>query len=451
MVPTLKQKHFSAVYLAQSEQRKSAFKDAKTGKSLTTWMCAGVQCELQQMERFAGVSSCAHLVDSLRSTLLPTIVQSWPVVAPSMMTLPPQANRCDIPQRPTSQLSETTSAVSGGDATGSGDRITLEVAHDSEDGQKSMKDDTQDIRTTVLDEGIVKFDVCINNEVEKNKTSVAQPVKTNGKRRVQCMKCLKTFCDKGALKIHNSAVHLKEMHKCTVSGCEMMFSSRRSRNRHSANPNPKLHTSAPQRQFDNFQNDAIPNVHHSVKADSSQFLPGTSDASSSHTFIIHSPTSPTSSDNSFSGSQQSEHPPEQKTVPCGGTRKRKSERPTKIAVDDSTKKSIDGLNERSFHGPRIDSAKELSEGTIPLDLTNVKSDEKDIAVSASSKSRNSPFNGFAQSVVANSVANGILNPTLTEMIRLLQQAQMSIIPPGHAALHNLNLLQLMQTQQNVGN
>ena len=33
------------------------------------------------------------------------------------------------------------------------------------------------------------------------------------------------------------------MHRCTVDGCTMMFSSRRSRNRHSANPNPKLHTS----------------------------------------------------------------------------------------------------------------------------------------------------------------------------------------------------------------
>nr|SIW59169.1 disconnected [Euperipatoides kanangrensis] len=63
-----------------------------------------------------------------------------------------------------------------------------------------------------------------------------------GKKRVQCNVCLKTFCDKGALKIHFSAVHLKEMHKCTVEGCNMMFSSRRSRNRHSANPNPKLHT-----------------------------------------------------------------------------------------------------------------------------------------------------------------------------------------------------------------
>ncbi|XP_013791886.1 zinc finger protein basonuclin-2-like, partial [Limulus polyphemus] len=63
-----------------------------------------------------------------------------------------------------------------------------------------------------------------------------------GKKRVQCHVCFKTFCDKGALKIHFSAVHLREMHKCTVEGCNMMFSSRRSRNRHSANPNPKLHT-----------------------------------------------------------------------------------------------------------------------------------------------------------------------------------------------------------------
>jgi len=65
---------------------------------------------------------------------------------------------------------------------------------------------------------------------------------TTGKKRVQCNVCMKTFCDKGALKIHFSAVHLREMHKCTMVGCNMMFSSRRSRNRHSANPNPKLHT-----------------------------------------------------------------------------------------------------------------------------------------------------------------------------------------------------------------
>lgn len=66
-------------------------------------------------------------------------------------------------------------------------------------------------------------------------------VSATGKKRVLCSACRKTFCDKGALKIHYSAVHLKEMHRCTVDGCTMMFSSRRSRNRHSANPNSKLH------------------------------------------------------------------------------------------------------------------------------------------------------------------------------------------------------------------
>lgn len=72
---------------------------------------------------------------------------------------------------------------------------------------------------------------------------------STGKRRVQCHACFKTFCDKGALKIHFSAVHLREMHKCTVEGCTMMFSSRRSRNRHSANPNPKLHSSSLRRKL----------------------------------------------------------------------------------------------------------------------------------------------------------------------------------------------------------
>ncbi len=74
-------------------------------------------------------------------------------------------------------------------------------------------------------------------------------VSPSGKKRVLCTACNKTFCDKGALKIHYSAVHLKEMHKCTVEGCNMMFSSRRSRNRHSANPNPKLHMPTNKRKY----------------------------------------------------------------------------------------------------------------------------------------------------------------------------------------------------------
>lgn len=61
------------------------------------------------------------------------------------------------------------------------------------------------------------------------------------KGRVVCNACEKTFYDKGTLKIHYNAVHLKIKHKCTIEGCNMVFSSLRSRNRHSANPNPRLH------------------------------------------------------------------------------------------------------------------------------------------------------------------------------------------------------------------
>ncbi|XP_016890931.1 zinc finger protein basonuclin-2 isoform X3 [Cynoglossus semilaevis] len=61
------------------------------------------------------------------------------------------------------------------------------------------------------------------------------------KGRVCCTSCGKTFYDKGTLKIHFNAVHLKIKHRCTIEGCNMVFSSLRSRNRHSANPNPRLH------------------------------------------------------------------------------------------------------------------------------------------------------------------------------------------------------------------
>nr|XP_057924909.1 zinc finger protein basonuclin-2 isoform X2 [Doryrhamphus excisus] len=63
------------------------------------------------------------------------------------------------------------------------------------------------------------------------------------KGRVLCGVCGKSFYDKGTLKIHYNAVHLKIKHGCTVAGCTMVFSSLRSRNRHSANPNPRLHRS----------------------------------------------------------------------------------------------------------------------------------------------------------------------------------------------------------------
>lgn len=88
----------------------------------------------------------------------------------------------------------------------------------------------------------------LRNE-EQHQAGVDEPIadssgtgeRSSCKARVSCSACAKTFYDKGTLKIHFNAVHLKIKHRCTVEGCNMMFSSLRSRNRHSANPNPRLH------------------------------------------------------------------------------------------------------------------------------------------------------------------------------------------------------------------
>ncbi|XP_051919828.1 zinc finger protein basonuclin-1 isoform X2 [Hippocampus zosterae] len=78
------------------------------------------------------------------------------------------------------------------------------------------------------------------------------------KGRVFCSACEKTFYDKGTLKIHYNAVHLKIKHKCTIEGCNMVFSSLRSRNRHSANPNPRLHMPTNRNNRDKDMRDNLP-------------------------------------------------------------------------------------------------------------------------------------------------------------------------------------------------
>ncbi|XP_043088480.1 zinc finger protein basonuclin-1 isoform X2 [Puntigrus tetrazona] len=93
------------------------------------------------------------------------------------------------------------------------------------------------------------FAKCPRNEEQRQADPIADSSETSERRssscsskaRVSCSACAKTFYDKGTLKIHFNAVHLKIKHRCTVDGCNMMFSSLRSRNRHSANPNPRLH------------------------------------------------------------------------------------------------------------------------------------------------------------------------------------------------------------------
>jgi len=51
------------------------------------------------------------------------------------------------------------------------------------------------------------------------------------------------FRDKLALKEHLETVHPRESHRCTVAGCDKLFTTRKSRNRHSQNDNLHRHLS----------------------------------------------------------------------------------------------------------------------------------------------------------------------------------------------------------------
>lgn len=64
-----------------------------------------------------------------------------------------------------------------------------------------------------------------------------------GNGGILCNICHKMYSNKGTLRVHYKTVHLREMHKCKIPGCNMVFSSVRSRNRHSQNPN--LHKNMP--------------------------------------------------------------------------------------------------------------------------------------------------------------------------------------------------------------
>ncbi|XP_077989419.1 zinc finger protein basonuclin-2-like [Glandiceps talaboti] len=79
----------------------------------------------------------------------------------------------------------------------------------------------------------------------KKKFLIPFTINTSGPKQVTCNLCNKAFYNKGTWKIHYSSVHLKQKYKCTIEGCNMLFSSLRSRNRHSSNPNPKIHSAIP--------------------------------------------------------------------------------------------------------------------------------------------------------------------------------------------------------------
>nr|CAH8849744.1 unnamed protein product [Trichobilharzia regenti] len=90
---------------------------------------------------------------------------------------------------------------------------------DTEIKEKSTPRNVQSIPVTIP-EYINNYSVKQScNRLTTSQTS-KKPVSSEqrNKKRVMCPSCRKTFCDKGALKIHYSAVHLKEMHKCTING-----------------------------------------------------------------------------------------------------------------------------------------------------------------------------------------------------------------------------------------
>uniref|UniRef100_A0A1I8EXN4 Zinc finger protein n=1 Tax=Wuchereria bancrofti TaxID=6293 RepID=A0A1I8EXN4_WUCBA len=397
-------------------------------------MCANVQCELQLMDRFMGITSCADLVDPLRRSLVPSFLHSWP----TFVGFPPPVLG--------SRVSESTS---GCEASASDEHISSELVADEVDEivgkevAQQLQQQQQHDDTAVIDEGMVKFDsVPFIDSGDLKTKSITQTPKSNGKRRVQCLKCFKTFCDKGALKIHNSAVHLKEMHKCTVEGCEMMFSSRRSRNRHSANPNPKLHTSATQRQFDSFSGDnsrdsSVP------KMDNLLYF-----ASSSETGISgHSPLSQSNSDTSTS--TRLKLTPEKNSH--FGTRKRKCDRPVKLAVTDGiTHTKRDPCSSAVTGVVPVPEYSETS-STAPLDLTNGKADPKQLSSAIMVESTSVPPALFAPAAAAAVASNSAVLTPITEMVRILQQAHMFSSQRHNTSgiQRGFSLLQLMQEQANI--
>ncbi|KAA0715333.1 Zinc finger protein basonuclin-1 [Triplophysa tibetana] len=138
----------------------------------------------------------------------------------------------------------------------------------------------------------------------ENKMRYAEKSGTMKKGRVFCSACEKTFYDKGTLKIHYNAVHLKIKHKCTIEGCNMVFSSLRSRNRHSANPNPRLHMPMNRNNRDkDLRGDLSPREEDEADDDKREFNSGPESQGTVSSFVIRNPEPKVHS--SFSGISQS--------------------------------------------------------------------------------------------------------------------------------------------------
>ncbi|TTP59337.1 Zinc finger protein basonuclin-2 [Bagarius yarrelli] len=78
--------------------------------------------------------------------------------------------------------------------------------------------------------------------LDSSTVSLGQQV-NNSSTPITCHVCQKVYSNKGTFRAHYKTVHLRLLHKCKVPGCDTTFSSVRSRNRHSQNPN--LHRNLP--------------------------------------------------------------------------------------------------------------------------------------------------------------------------------------------------------------
>ncbi|VDM63677.1 unnamed protein product [Angiostrongylus costaricensis] len=176
------------------------------------------------MERLGQFPLCVPLLQGLRPSLPP-----WFPIALRAM---PSSLQSILPPPATRPASDSVSVS-----------IAAEEDHSvqSETTEEAVNSQLEVASPTSPPEPPANDVLCRPDSAQSSIQSESPNGNNKMKKRVLCERCNKSFCDKGALKIHTSAVHLKEMHMCTIPGCGKEFSSRRSRNRHSANTNPKLH------------------------------------------------------------------------------------------------------------------------------------------------------------------------------------------------------------------
>lgn len=110
---------------------------------------------------------------------------------------------------------------------------------DDVDGASDAEDCSQNAEGPGSDEGVG----CRGEGPARDPPSSLLSAQGAANGGILCNICHKMYSNKGTLRVHYKTVHLREMHKCKVPGCNMMFSSVRSRNRHSQNPN--LHKNVP--------------------------------------------------------------------------------------------------------------------------------------------------------------------------------------------------------------